>query len=532
MSRGVSNKITYKPYSQNEQWLLPPSLDELVPENHFVRIVSKTVDELRIEEVFAKNTKGGGASRYNPVMLLKVLIYCYMIGIYSSRMIAKQCRENVNVMWLTGFQQPDFRTINKFRSEKLKDSIEEIFISTVKLLNKKGYVSLEKYFVDGTKIESAANKYTFVWKRAVEKNEKKLDEKLKVFLKDVEEITHKENEVYGDKDLAELGEDITVTSEEIKEAAAKINERLAEINDLDDENSKDVKKKLKKAKRQIEKDYLPRKEKYEKANETFNGRNSYSKTDEDATFMRMKEDAMLNGQLKPGYNIQVGTENNFVIGYDVFPNPTDTRTFIPHLENVQNRLGCKFKTVIADAGYGSEENYDYLEEKEITGVVKYSTYEKETKRSFKKKVFNADNWKYDSEQKEYTCPCGNPVPYKMTRKRKNDSGYEQIVDVYQCENCEGCPFRELCTKSEYGRMIQRNENWISQKTKVKELLATDEYKALKKKRSTECETVFGQTKGNLKFRRFHLRGKEKVGTEWGLLMLGYDFKQLARMMKA
>ena len=180
--------------------------------------------------------------------------------------------------------------------------------------------------------------------------------------------------------------------------------------------------------------------------------------------MRMKEDAMLNGQLKPGYNIQVGTENNFVIGYDVFPNPTDTRTFIPHLENVQNRLGCKFKTVIADAGYGSEENYDYLEEKEITGAVKYSTYEKETKRRFKKKVFNADNWKYDSEQKEYTCPCGNPVPYKMTRKRKNDSGYEQIVDVYQCENCEGCPFRELCTKSEYGRMIQRNENWISQKT--------------------------------------------------------------------
>lgn len=242
MSRGVSNKITYKPYSQNEQWLLPPSLDELVPENHFARIVSKTVDELRIEEVFAKNTKGGGASRYNPIMLLKVLIYCYMTGTYSSRMIAKQCRENVNVMWLTGFQKPDFRTINKFRSEKLKDSIEEIFISTVKLLNKKGYVSLEKYFVDGTKIESAANKYTFVWKRAVEKNEKKLDEKLKVFLKDVEEITHKENEVYGDKDLAELGEDITVTSEEIKEAAAKINERLAEINDLDDEESKDVKK--------------------------------------------------------------------------------------------------------------------------------------------------------------------------------------------------------------------------------------------------------------------------------------------------
>ena len=152
MSRGVSDKITYKPYNQCEQWLLPPSLGELVPQNHFVRIVSKTVDELEIEEVFARNTKGGGASRYNPVMLLKVMIYCYMTGIYSSRQIAKQCRENVNVMWLTGFQKPDFRTINAFRSEKLKDSIEEIFVSTVRLLNRKGYVSLEKYFVDGTKI--------------------------------------------------------------------------------------------------------------------------------------------------------------------------------------------------------------------------------------------------------------------------------------------------------------------------------------------------------------------------------------------
>ena len=242
MSRGVSDKITYKPYNQGEQWLLPPSLDELVPQNHFVRIVSKTVDELEIEEAFARNTKGGGASRYNPVMLLKVMIYCYMTGIYSSRQIAKQCRENVNVMWLTGFQKPDFRTINTFRSEKLKESIEEIFVSTVRLLNRKGYVSLEKYFVDGTKIESAANKYTFVWKKAVEKNEKKLDEKLKVFLRDVEEITRKENHIYGDKDFAETGDDTPVTSEEIKAVAGRINRKLAEINGLDDEDSKDVKK--------------------------------------------------------------------------------------------------------------------------------------------------------------------------------------------------------------------------------------------------------------------------------------------------
>ena len=150
---------------------------------------------------------------------------------------------------------------------------------------------------------------------------------------------------------------------------------------------------------------------------------------------------MLNGQLKPGYNIQVGTENFFVIGYDVFPNPTDTRTFPIHLDNVMHRLGCKFKMAIADAGYGSEENDDYLEERKITGAVKYSSYEKETKRSFKKKIFNFENWIYDAEQKEYTCPCGNPVPYKKTVTRANKSGYVQTYEVYQCDNCEGCPYR-------------------------------------------------------------------------------------------
>ncbi|WP_414617080.1 transposase [Treponema sp.] len=159
--------------------------------------------------------------------------------------------------------------------------------------------------------------------------------------------------------------------------------------------------------------------------------------------MRMKEDHMLNGQLKPGYNIQVGTENNFV--------------------------------------NGSEENYDYLEKKEFTGIVKYTTYEKETKRSFKKKTFNTENWKYDAEQKEYTCPCGNPVPYRKTVTKKNKSGYLQTYEVYQCENCEGCPFRELCTKSEYGRVIQRNGHWLEQKAKVKELLSSEEYKTLMKK---------------------------------------------------
>lgn len=157
--------------------------------------------------------------------------------------------------------------------------------------------------------------------------------------------------------------------------------------------------------------------------------------------MRMKEDRPRNGRPNPGYNIQVGTENNFVIGYSVFPNPTDTRTLKPRLENVMRRPGCNFKFAIADAGYGSEENYDYLEEEGITGIIKYSNYETETK-----KTFNAENRRYDAERKEHACPCGNPVPYKRTEARKDGSAYERAYDICQCDNCEGCPFRRQCNE--------------------------------------------------------------------------------------
>lgn len=240
MPKGISDKITFKPYDQKQQWLIPPSIDELVPNPHLVRVVSKTIDELNLEPLLRKYTKGGGASRYHPIMLLKVLVYGYMSGVYSSRHLSRACRENVLYMWLAGGQKPDFRTINAFRSEKLKDVIQEVFMATVKLLEAKGYIKLENYFVDGTKIESAAGKYTFVWKRATETNERKLDDKLRAFVATINRASDDENAEYGDRDLEELGQQATFTSEDVKTLAATLNERLAALNDT--EESKPVKK--------------------------------------------------------------------------------------------------------------------------------------------------------------------------------------------------------------------------------------------------------------------------------------------------
>ena len=525
MSKGKSDKITYKPYEQQQSFLIPPSVDELIPPDHLVRLVNEVIDEMGIERLLRKYQVGGGASRYHPVMMTKVFVYGYMTKVCSSRMLAKAVRENVMFMWLSGNQKPDFRTLNDFRGKLLKGVMEEVFVTAVKMLAAKGYIKLERYFVDGTKIESACGRYTFVWKKTVENNERKLDEKLRSFIQMAEQIWEDENVEYGDKDLEELGGKEGYTSADVKELAGILRQRLERLDD------KESKKKLKKELKTIEQDYLPRKRKYEKAKRLCGNRNSYSKTDTDATFMRMKEDHMRNGQLKPGYNVQIGTENGFVVGYDLFPNPTDTRTLKPHLRRQAKRLGVKPKVVITDAGYGSEENYAYLENRKTVAVVKYGMYRKEQSRKWKQARFRTDNWEYNAKEKYYVCPNGKRLVYKETKRKKTDSGYPITIDKYECESCKYCRLKKQCTKAKGNRTIERNERWLRLKNKAKRILNDERYVELKKQRSVEVETVFGQIKGNQGYRRFLLRGTAKVSTEWGLLALGYNLKQIYRLSR-
>jgi len=336
----------FKPYEQNQAMLLPPSVEELIPEAHIVRIVNGMIGAID-KKILEKQYKGGGTSAYDPGMLLKVIVYAYTQRVFSSRRIAKEIRENINYMWLSGMNRPDHRTINRFRGKVMKAVIGEVFYGVIEQLMEQGYVNLESYFVDGTKIEANANRYTFVWKKSTEKNKAKLQEKVKQLLDEIDEIEAAEEEEYGDADLEELGEGKEIDVEKLKEAARKINERLRQ---------QPEEKELKTAKKKLESDFIPRLEKYEKYEKIFKGRNSFCKTDTDATFMRMKEDHMLNGQLKPGYNIQMGTENQFIVGYSIHQRAGDTACLIPHLDQMKDQLGVLPKKIVAGAGYGSEEN--------------------------------------------------------------------------------------------------------------------------------------------------------------------------------
>ena len=301
-------KIAIKEYIQGQTTLFPQSLDERIPENAPVRVVNYVVDRLDLTEVMS-TYKGGGCSCYSPRMLLKVLFFAYMNNIYSCRKIEALMEWDVRYMWLSGDQHPDFRTVNRFRSEHLKETIDGLFSQVVVLLVEEGYVSLREQYVDGTKIESKSNKYRFVWRKSVEKSKAKLERKIKAVLAEIE------------KGIA--GDNAADDDNSTPMDSRRLKERIDELNKARREKwSKEEKRMMK----ELEEKMLTKLQEYEEHLEIMGDRNSYSKTDHDATFQHMKEDAMGNGQLKPGYNLQIGTENQFVTNYALYPNPTDTLT--------------------------------------------------------------------------------------------------------------------------------------------------------------------------------------------------------------
>ncbi len=500
----------FKLYTQSQPSLLPPSLDELVPSNHPVRVVSSVVDSLDLTVLYSAY-EGGGASSYHPSMLLKVVVYAYLRNVYSSRKMEEALGENVHFMWLSGSSRPDHNTLARFRSGHLKKGLAEVFSQVVLLLNESGLVSLEESFVDGTKIESSAGRYTFVWGRSIKTNKEKMVARLNELLTYADEVMESE-----EKTPPVTFQEISPAK--VKEVADSLNERLK-----DQIVPKETRAKL----RKIQKEYPERLARYELQEKILGGRGSYSKTDPDATFMRMKEDHMGNGQLKPGYNLQISTENQFVTHFSVHPNPADTLTLVPHLEGAREALGTLPKNVTADAGYGSEENYAFLESSAVEAYVKHTRFHRE--QQGKLSPFDSGTWPYDPGADTVTCPAGQSLPRISTCEDHSPSGYPQKLAIYRASGCAGCPLRQECYKGEEeNREIRLNHKLKAYRDKAGERLRSEAGIARRKRRCFEVETVFGQLKANKGFRRLLLKGKEKVQTELGLLLLSQNLAKLAR----
>jgi transposase len=503
-------KIAIKEYTQGQTTLFPQSLDERIAEDAPVRVVNYVVDRLDLTEVMA-TYKGGGCSCYSPRMLLKVLFFAYMNNVYSCRRIEKLMDENIQYMWLSGDQHPDFHTVNTFRSKHLKDTIDNLFSQVVMLLVEEGYISLREQYVDGTKIESKSNKYRFVWRGTVEKSKAKLEKKIKAVLADIEKGI-------ADDEAAEESASAPMDSKRLKERIDELNKTKRE------ERSKEERKMLK----ELEEKMLPKMQEYEESLSIMGDRNSYSKTDHDATFMRMKEDAMCNGQLKPGYNLQIGTENQFVTNYALYPNPNDTLTLPSFLDHGRELTGTHPESCTADAGYGSEANYDYLEACGILPYVKYNYFHKEQKRAFSDDPYRQENLHYNEEEDYLVCPSGQHMHRVGEHLATDPSGNRHTITTYRASHCDTCPLHPRCFKGKGDREVEVNHNLRRHKAYARELLTSEEGLLRRSRRPIEPEAVFGQMKYDKQYKRFRHFGKAKVHMDLGLFFIAFNLQKMIR----
>lgn len=504
-------KPTFIPYDQRIITLFPSTWDEYIDEKHPVRIVNAVVDSINIDKLI-ETYPGGGRANYNPRLLLKLLIFGYLSNVYSSRKLEAFAKESIYCHWLTNLQIPDHNTINRFRGNRLKDTLKGIFVQIGQLLADAGLISLEDVYLDGTKIEANANKYTFVWGKSIKNYKAKIGKKLEEVWNYAESVNKEEMAKSQPPDFAK------VDPEMVKNTIETINAAVA-----GKEISKEVKKKLNDG----EKNWAKKVAKYQQQEEILGKRGSYSKTDPDATFMRTKDDHLNQGQLKPCYNLQITTNNQIVLNYSIHPNPTDTTTLPGHMNDFKQLYGRSPDKLIADAGYGSEENYKFLEKEGIQAYVKYNTFHQEISGKKKKirKPFGVENLYYDKEKDCYYCPMGQPMRYIGDKRKTTENGYTQQLKQYKAINCNGCPIKGVCHQGEAERVIDVNHRLNKLRNTAKDLLISEEGIKYRIKRNIEVETTFGDVKHNMKFRRLLLRGKEKVGVEIGLVLLAHNIKK-------
>jgi transposase len=501
----------FKSYTTNDNLLLPPTLGDFIEEKDPVRVINRIIESVDLKALLEKYP-GGGCPAYHPRMMLKLLVYAYMRNIYSSRRIEEFARNDIRFIWLIGTNCPDHNTINRFRNGNLKEALRNIFAQVVEFMVKEKLVSLDTVYTDGTKIESAANRYTFVWGRAMQTSIGRIADQINELWAYAESVTKQEL-----MDTAPITYQ-DVTPEKVVELVERIEQALDGV-----EADKKVIQKLRYAK----KNWPQTLHKYDEQERILDGRNSYSKTDKDATFMRMKEDHMLNGQLKPSYNVQISTNEQFITNYTIHQSATDTGTYKQHIETFKDMYGKYPATAVADAGYGSEENYVYAQEKGMETFIKYSYFHKEQAKSWRNDPFRSSNFHYNPEFNCFYCPMGQAMRHIGDRKQKTVNGFEQTISRYRAQNCEGCPLRGSCHKSEGDRIIEVNHNLNKLRSREREKLMSEEGLRHRSQRPQDVEATFGNLKSNKGFKRFRLRGLKNVETEFGLLAMAHNLAKIA-----
>ena len=520
MTKHINLQKNYTEFSGGYQLKLPLNIETIIPENDSVRLLSQFVEEMDLTDLYSTYERINSLS---PRTLLKIVLYSYMNGDYSSRSMELNCKRDINFMFLLeGHSAPDHATLARFRSIHFAPCSKRILAEVSNLLFDLGEISGETVFIDGTKIEANANKYTFVWKKAVTKNQAKLLIKLADFVAECEQL-YDIKIVYGDivkiKHLKKLRK---------KLYALKEKECIAFVHGIGKRKTP-----LQKSIEVLE-EYLSKLKEYTQKIHICGERNSYSKTDNDATFMRMKEDAMGNGQLKPAFNLQHGVDSEYITWLTIGPQPTDTTTLIPFLKEAEEHLKFKYKNITADAGYESEENYLFLEENEQIAFIKPANYEISKTKQYKNDTGKIENMDYDEIFDFYICKNNKKLTVDHVKHRKSKTGYVSEKTIYKCEDCTGCPYRKECIKGnncktpleERTKVLQVSKTFIKYRKEDLERIVSDEGALYRMNRSIQAEGSFGDLKQDMQFRRYLSKGTSNVLAESILLAIARNINKL------
>lgn len=505
----MNAKVVFKPTHRGECYLFPPSLDEFVGSENLARFIDAVVDRLDLGELIDQY-RGGGASAYHPSTLLKIWLFGWCRKVYTSRPLAAALCRDVEFMWLAGEQRPSFVTLSDFR-RRLNATIKDIFKEVVGLAIRVGLVDGEEIYIDHTKMEANSNRHRVVWRKSVERYLGKAEAELDRLLELIDQLNEEEErESVKEQQVDDL------TPELLDGLIERINQRLM-AGEKDRSEATAEKKQLRRGKEKIE-----ARDRYQQQLEQLDGRNSMAKSDPESSAMMMKD----NVTIRPGYNLGIAAENGFVVGYDISNNSNDGVSFAAVLENATSTVGCSPKRLCADAGYGTLENYQVLEDAHIDSYVKYPGWNRDVKGT--RRPFEAESFSYDPEHDQWICPEGNRLHFQQIQQRRNPrTGYVYTYRHYQAaeQECAACPVKDNCTRGKARGLRVSPEIRRHRKTALSNLTSLMG-KRMRSLRGVEVETPFGVSKHAYRFRRYHLRGIAGAEIESGLFLSALNLRRL------
>ena len=520
MKNNTTNRY-YSPKQTRIPVLIAEKLDICDP----VLVFDGIMEEIAIWKYLKpEEYKPIGRPGYNRVNKLKTVLFGFMDkGYISLRELEDNCKVNLRYMYLMDGETPCYKAFGDFINEELTESIEDIFKAVIAYIREKEGVDMQHLYNDGSKYEANANKYTFVWKKGTEKSRYRLYEK----------ITKQLNEI--NDELTGLGVQIETNTEYTPEYLEEITVRymqLVRVNPSSFVHGKGRHKTPEQRHCERLSYYTAKLQEYvEKINTCGPDRNSYSKTDPDATFMRMKKDYMGNDQLLPAYNVQIGVADEYIVVVKAMQYRSDMDCFIPLMEEFHRQFGFYPKYPIADAGYGSFNNYLYCQEHGMEKYMKFPMYKKETTdKKYRNDPFRAVNFKTDADG-DLICP--NHKKFHLAyRKAVKGNQYGRQEEIYECEDCSGCPYADRCKKTEKNRTIRVNQELTEFHEEVLENLESIHGALLRMNRSIQAEGTFGVIKQDRWYKRIVRRGLDSVQLELYLVSIGHNlYKFYNKQMK-